>query len=197
MVGSSNLRGGFALIPLLDSLIVPEVTLAPCDAKDAGDRRQCEYDGDQDDGGVAFPPEINDLQELLMGELVPPSRGFGKRARRRSSAPKRLHPILIHARFRQGGTQSPMSHSKIEIYWKRIETAPQGVIAQVRVTDGCGSDYLLPYPCKLTKDGWVNAASGKPLMVRATYWRLYVETTPRKKVGTPSLRAKASQLARN
>ena len=68
-----------------------------------------------------------------------------------------------------------MSHSKIEIYWKTIETAPHGVIAQVRVTDGCGSDYSLPYPCKLTKDGWVNAASGKPLMVRATYWTLQVE----------------------
>jgi hypothetical protein len=27
-------------------MIVPEVTLAPCDAKDAGDRRQCEYDGE-------------------------------------------------------------------------------------------------------------------------------------------------------
>jgi hypothetical protein len=40
---------------------------------------------------------------------------------------------------------------------------------------------LLPYPCKLTKDGWVNAASGKPLAVRATYWKLYVETLARKK----------------
>lgn len=88
-----------------------------------------------------------------------------------------------------------MSHSKIEIYWKTIETAPHGVIAQVRVTDGCGSDYSLPYPCKLTKDGWVNAASGKPsrwrVMVRATYRRLYVETTPRKKVGTASESASA------
>ena len=54
-----------------------------------------------------------------------------------------------------------MPRSRIEIYWKKSETAPEGVIAQVRVTDGCGSDYLLPYPCKLTKDGWVNAASGR------------------------------------
>ncbi len=46
-----------------------------------------------------------------------------------------------------------MSQAKIEIYWKTIETAPHGVIVQVRVTDGCGSDYSLPYPCKLTKDG--------------------------------------------
>jgi hypothetical protein len=44
--------------------------------------------------------EINDLQELLMGELVPPSQGS------------------------------------------------------------------LSYPCELTEDGWVNAASGKPLAVR-------------------------------
>lgn len=90
-----------------------------------------------------------------------------------------------------------MSHSRIEIYWKRIETAPEGVIAQVRVTDGCGADYLLPYPCKLTKDGWVNAASGKPLAVRATYWKLYVETTPRKKAGKPSVPAKTSLLERD
>jgi hypothetical protein len=74
-----------------------------------------------------------------------------------------------------------MPRSRIEIYWKKSETAPEGVIAQVRVTDGCGSDYLLPYPCKLTKDGWVNAASGKLLAVRPTYWKLYVETLSRKK----------------
>ena len=66
-----------------------------------------------------------------------------------------------------------MPRSRIEIYWKKSETAPEGVIAQVRVTDGCGSDYLLPYPCKLTKDGWVNAATDKPLA--------YVETLSRKK----------------
>jgi hypothetical protein len=53
--------------------------------------------------------EINDLQELLMGELVPPPQGS----------------------------------------WS--------------------------YPCELTKDGWVHAASGKPMMVRATYWTLQVE----------------------
>jgi hypothetical protein len=38
----------------------------------------------------------------------------------------------------------------------------------------------LPYPCKLTPDGWVNAATGSPLAVRPTYWKLYVETLPRK-----------------
>jgi hypothetical protein len=33
----------------------------------------------------------------------------------------------------------------------------------------------LSYPCEPTKDGWLNAASGKPMMVRATYWTLQVE----------------------
>jgi hypothetical protein len=74
-----------------------------------------------------------------------------------------------------------MARSNIEIYWNKVETAPAGVIAQVRVTDGAGPEYVLPYPCTLTRDGWVNAASGKPLAVRPTYWKLFVETLPRKK----------------
>ena len=86
-----------------------------------------------------------------------------------------------------------MPRSRIEIYWKKIESAPEGVTAQVRVTDVCGSDYLLPYPCKLTKDGWVHAASGKPLAVRATYWKLYVETTPRNKAGERTTRLDVPQ----
>ena len=75
-----------------------------------------------------------------------------------------------------------MPRSRIEIYWKRIETAPAGVAVQVRVTDGSDHDYLLPYPCKLMEGTWVNAASGAPLAVRPTYWKLYVETLPGKNV---------------
>jgi hypothetical protein len=82
---------------------------------------------------------------------------------------------------RQNGRR--MSRSRIEIYWNTADTAPDGVIAQVMVTDNSGSEYLLPYPCELTKEGWVNAASGKPLAVRVTYWKPYVETLPRKKPG--------------
>jgi hypothetical protein len=70
--------------------------------------------------------------------------------------------------------------SRIEVYWNSIDTAPAGVAVQVRVTDGSSDEYLLPYPCKLTPDGWVNAATGSPLAVRPTYWKLYVETLPRK-----------------
>src|SRR3954447_16581963 len=76
-----------------------------------------------------------------------------------------------------------MARSRIEIYWNTAETAPDRVIAQVRVTDSSVPDYLLPYPCELKKEGWVNAASGKPLAVRVTYWKPYVETLPRSKPG--------------
>jgi hypothetical protein len=75
-----------------------------------------------------------------------------------------------------------MPRSRIEIYWKQIDTAPAGVAVQVRVTDGSAQDYLLPYPCKLMEGVWVNAVSGTPLAVRPTYWKLYVETVRRKKV---------------
>jgi hypothetical protein len=88
----------------------------------------------------------------------------------------------------------PMPRSRIEIYWKTPETAPDGVIAQVRVTDYSGSDYLLPYPCELTEDGWVNAASGKPLAVRVTYWKPYVETLPRTKPGRGIIRSGATKV---
>jgi hypothetical protein len=76
-----------------------------------------------------------------------------------------------------------MPRSRIEVYWKTPETASDGVIAQVLVTDDSGSEYLLPYPCELGAEGWVNAASRKPLAVRVTYWKPYVETLARTKPG--------------
>jgi hypothetical protein len=71
--------------------------------------------------------------------------------------------------------------SRIEIYWHTIDTASPDVAVQVRVTDAAGDQYVLPYPCKLTAGGWVNAVTGAPLSVRPTYWKLYVETLPGKK----------------
>ena len=97
-----------------------------------------------------------------------------------------LHVPFIKSSGTAGHTCRHMSRSSIEIYWGRAETAPEGVIAQVRVADNWGSDYLLPYPCELTKEGWVNAASGKPLAVRVTYWKPYVETLPKSKPGRRS-----------
>jgi hypothetical protein len=87
----------------------------------------------------------------------------------------------IHRRFRNGETE--LTPDVSQIYWNIAETAPDRVMAQVRVTDLGGADYLLPYPCEFTKEGWVNAASGKPLAVRVKYWKLYVETLPKSKAG--------------
>ena len=71
-----------------------------------------------------------------------------------------------------------MRRNNIDLYWAKIDTASEGAIAQVRVTDdGSGSDFLLPFPCKLTKEGWVNAVSGSRLAVRPIYWKPYVATT--------------------
>jgi len=71
----------------------------------------------------------------------------------------------------------------IELYWKSADTAPAGVPLQVLVTDGSSEseDYLLPYPCQLTPDGWVNAATGSRLEVRPTRWKPFVETRRAKK----------------
>jgi hypothetical protein len=85
----------------------------------------------------------------------------------------------------------PRRRNNIERYWKKAEMAPEGVTAQVLVTDGGDSEYLLPYPCKLTADGWVHAASGKPLAVRPTYWKLYVQTLPKAPRPRAGLRRRA------
>jgi hypothetical protein len=81
-----------------------------------------------------------------------------------------------------------MPRNNIELYWQKAEKATEGVTAQVLVTDGNSSDYLLPYPCTLTAEGWVKTASGKPLAVRPTYWKLYVETPPKRKSAKPRRR---------
>ena len=78
-----------------------------------------------------------------------------------------------------------MPRSNIERYWNCVETAPAEVPLQVLVNDGSGPDYLLPYPCRRTQDGWVNAATGTLLQVRPTYWKLHVETPRGKKARKP------------
>jgi hypothetical protein len=67
----------------------------------------------------------------------------------------------------------------LDRYWKLSDAAPLGVALQVQVTDGTGDFYVLPFPCKLTAAGWVNAITGTALAVDPTYWKLHVETLPR------------------
>ena len=65
-------------------------------------------------------------------------------------------------------------------YWKSAEVAPVGIALQVQVTDAAGL-YVLPFPCKLTAAGWVNAVTGTALVAEPTYWKLHVETLPSKR----------------
>jgi hypothetical protein len=66
-----------------------------------------------------------------------------------------------------------------EPYWKPIERAPMGVPLRVGLGEGLEA-YSIPFPVLLTRGGWVNARSGKPLTSRPTYWHNFVETLPRK-----------------
>ena len=69
-----------------------------------------------------------------------------------------------------------MPRNNIELYWQKAETATEGVTAQVLVTDGNSSDYLLPYPCTLTAERRVKTASGKPRrsdqLIGSCTWKL-------------------------
>ncbi len=69
----------------------------------------------------------------------------------------------------------------LDRYWKSAEVAPVGIALQVQVTDAAGDMYVLPFPCKLTAAGWVNAVAGTALVAKPTYWKLYVETLPSKR----------------
>jgi hypothetical protein len=69
----------------------------------------------------------------------------------------------------------------LDKYWKSVEVAPVGIVLQVQVTNAAGDLYVLPFPCRLTAAGWVNAVSGTALVVKPTYWKLHVETLPSKR----------------
>jgi hypothetical protein len=68
----------------------------------------------------------------------------------------------------------------LDRYWKAAEVAPLGIALQVQVTNAAGDLYGLPFPCKLTAVGRVNAVTGTALVVKPTYWKLHVETLPSK-----------------
>jgi hypothetical protein len=71
--------------------------------------------------------------------------------------------------------------NKLDKYWKLAEVAPLGIALQVAVTNAAGDLYVLPFPCKLTAVGWVNAGTGTALVAKPTYWKLHVETLPSKR----------------
>jgi hypothetical protein len=54
--------------------------------------------------------------------------------------------------------------------WNLISTAPRGRNVQVQVADNFGH-YPLPFLCKMTDKGWVNAETQQPLKLTPTGWR--------------------------
>jgi hypothetical protein len=72
-------------------------------------------------------------------------------------------------------------HNSVDRYWKPAEMAPLDIAVQVQVTDASGVLFVLPFPCKLTAEGWVKASAGTPLAVTPTRWKLHVETLPSKR----------------
>lgn len=76
-------------------------------------------------------------------------------------------------------------------YWKQIDTAPVGVPLRLIVADRSGY-HALPYPCRLTAAGWVNACTGAALTVRPTHWQLHVETLPSERAWARRARTGAS-----
>jgi hypothetical protein len=58
-------------------------------------------------------------------------------------------------------------------YWQTADCIPFDVALWLWVNDGAGPGYKLPFPCKLTQAGWVNALNGASLrlIVRPTHWR--------------------------
>jgi hypothetical protein len=82
----------------------------------------------------------------------------------------------------QNGVVAQMAmRNTLDKYWKSAEVAPVGIALQVQVTNAAGDLYVLPFPCKLTAAGWVNAVTGTALVVKPTYWKLHVETLPSKR----------------
>jgi hypothetical protein len=61
--------------------------------------------------------------------------------------------------------------------WNPVESMPPGVAVWLQVTDAAGERYKLPFPCKLTPTGWLNALNDArlTLVVRPTGWRPYFE----------------------
>ena len=58
--------------------------------------------------------------------------------------------------------------------WQPIDSAPFGQDLQLGVIEG-GEVHSLVFPCRRTKDGWLNGRTSKPVPVRPTHWRPWVE----------------------
>lgn len=57
--------------------------------------------------------------------------------------------------------------------WKPIFTAPYDRDLQLAVVDRVGVHALL-FPCRRTRDGWINAKTRRPIVIELTHWREWI-----------------------
>jgi hypothetical protein len=65
--------------------------------------------------------------------------------------------------------------------WQPISSAPYGRDLQLSVIDG-DVPHSLAFPCRRVLEGWVNAATMKPVDVRPTHWRPWEDAPEDSKV---------------
>jgi hypothetical protein len=58
--------------------------------------------------------------------------------------------------------------------WNPIETAPLDKGVTLEVTDGRGTPYRLPNPCRRTASAWVSSSKGTPQAVTPVRWKPYL-----------------------
>jgi hypothetical protein len=61
-----------------------------------------------------------------------------------------------------------------ESKWRLISTAPFNRDLELCAASGSGSSRL-PFPCRQTSNGWINADLGTRIAVEATRWRVWSE----------------------
>ena len=71
--------------------------------------------------------------------------------------------------------------------WNAAANLPLDVPLWLRVKNAEGECYKLPFPCKLTQAGWINARTGAPLrlVVQPMHWRLHYDLKPAATQGRP------------
>ena len=59
----------------------------------------------------------------------------------------------------------------ITMKWFEIETAPFNRDLELAVIEADGDIYAVVFPCRRVVDGWIKAATGRPVELHPTHWR--------------------------
>jgi hypothetical protein len=59
--------------------------------------------------------------------------------------------------------------------WRPFSTAPYEGDLRLAVLDQNGHAHALVFPCRRVLGGWVNSETKKPVNIRPTHWKEWVE----------------------